>query len=137
MLRHLRTRWPIILGLAILFVGIFAGERWGLYYRFGNFDKVLHTLGGLTVAWMALALFQGDITHLPWYRQFLLIVGQVILVGVIWEFAEFAANSTRYSMPTLYHYFHGGDLADTIGDLAADLGGGAIFVLWALYKERV
>ncbi len=136
MLRHLRSAPPFAFGLIILFVGIFVGERWGLYYSFGHFDKVLHTLGGLTVAWMGMAVFQDDIKGLAWYKQLLLLAGLTALVGVVWEFAEYLANSTRQSWPQLYHYFHGGDLTDTIGDLAADLGGGVLFSLWALYKER-
>jgi hypothetical protein len=137
MLRHLKPRLPMIAGLALLFVGIFIGERWGLYYSIPNFDKVLHTLGGLTVAWFAMSLFQDDIGHLKWYKQLAIIAGLTVLVGVLWEFAEFAANFTRHSYPWLYHWFHGGDLADTIGDLTADLSGGVIFALWALYKERI
>ena len=137
MLRHLRTRAPLILGLLVLFVGIFVGEQWGLYYAIPNFDKVLHTLGGLAIAWMAMAIFQDDIKQLPWYKQLVLIVSLTIMVGVLWEFAEFSAGFTRSSWPWLYHWFHGGDMADTISDLVADLSGGTLFAAWALWKERV
>lgn len=137
MLRHLRTRAPLILGLLILFVGIFVAEKWGLYYTVPNLDKILHTLGGLAVAWMAMAIFQDDINHLPWHKQLLLIISLTALVGVLWEFAEYAAGLTRSSWPWLYHWFHGGDMGDTIGDLIADLSGGTLFAAWALWKERV
>lgn len=136
MLHHLRTRAPFILGLTVFFIGIFVAEKWGLYYTVPNLDKVLHTLGGLAVAWMAMAILQDDIRHLLWHKQLLLIISITALVGIIWEFAEYAAGLMYSSWPWLYHWFHGGDMADTIGDLIADLSGGMLFAAWALWKER-
>ncbi len=136
MLRHLRTRWPLVAGLTVLFIGIFVGEAWGLYYVFPHFDKVMHVAGGLAIAWFALSLFQDELVRWRPWRQALVLLGVTCLVGVVWEFAEYLANFSRTSYPLLYHWFHGGDLADTLGDLAADLTGGSLFVLWALARER-
>lgn len=136
MLRHLRTRTPLIAGIILLFIGIFASEYWHIYTRVAHFDKILHILGGVTVGWMAFALLQKEIQHLSGMKQLLIITALTCLVGVLWEFAEYLSNFTRHAYPVWYHYFHGGDLADTLGDIAADLIGGTTFALWALYKER-
>lgn len=133
MLGHLRARTPLFFGLLILLVGIFAAEYWDLYHLVPHLDKLLHVLGGIVVGWLALAFLQDDIVRLSGWKQALIIVSVACLVGVLWEFAEFAAD---FSPVWLYHWFHGGDLADTMGDLASDVGGGLIFALWALRKER-
>jgi hypothetical protein len=134
---HFRTWTPFLFGLLVLFVGIFAGGYWGLYSHIANFDKILHMSGGLAIAWMALALLQNDIRMLPWYKQLLFIVSITCLVGVLWEFAEYLSNSTRYTYPLIYHYFHGGGLADTLVDLVADITGGILFTSWALWRKEV
>jgi len=136
MLHHLRKRSPLFFGILLLFIGIIVSEHWQLYDRIAHFDKVLHVLGGVAVAWMAMATLQNDIGDLAWFKQALIVVAVACLIGVVWEFAEYASNFTRHTYPLWYHYFHGGDLADTLGDLAADVSGGAVFALWALYKER-
>jgi hypothetical protein len=136
MLRHLRTSTPLLFGSLILLIGLFVGEYWGLYAFIPYFDKILHVSGGLAVAWMAMALLQSDIEGLRGWKQVLIIVSVTSLVGVLWEFAEYWSNGIRYTHPLWYHYFHGGDFADTIGDLIADLSGGTAFILGALYKER-
>ena len=136
MLKHLRTRFPLVFGLFILLVGIFIGERFGLYYRFAHFDKVMHILGGLAVAWMVMSILQNDISRMSMAKQAMIIISVTCMVGVLWEFAEYLSNFTRYSYPWWYHYYHGGDLADTLGDLIADIGGAVLFSAWALWKER-
>lgn len=136
MLRHLRISTPLIAGILVLFVGIFFGVWAGLYDHIPYLDKILHVAGGIAAAWFVLALMQREITHMSGWKQMLIIVGISALVGVAWEWAEFASNYTQYSHPTWYFYFHGGDLADTMRDLVADIAGALLFTGWALYKER-
>lgn len=136
MLRHLRPQWPLVFGVLVLLTGIFLGEQFGLYYAIPHFDKVMHVMGGIAVAWMAFALLQKHVTAMSALQQLLVIVSVACFVGVVWEFAEFAANSTQHTYPAFYHWFHGGDLADTLGDLAADITGGVLFGFWAVRKER-
>lgn len=136
MLTHLRTRTPIIFGIFVIFLGIFVSEYFLLYQKFAHFDKVMHALGGLAAAWIGLSLLQEEVTHMAAWKQILIFVSFATLAGVLWEFAEFAANTTRTSWPLLYHYFHGGDIADTLGDIASDIIGALALSLWALRKER-
>ena len=136
MLRHLRTFTPVLAGLVLLSVGVFFGEIWGWYDNIAHFDKVLHFSGGVIAAWFILTLFQNDVVRLSWWKQALILVGITTLIGVVWEWAEYASNFTQRTYPWWYHYFHGGDLADTIGDLVADVAGAFSFSLWVLRKER-
>jgi xanthine/uracil permease len=136
MLKHLRTFTPVISGLVLLSIGVFFGEIWGWYDHIANFDKVLHVSGGVIAAWFVLTLFQNDIPRMVWWKQLLVLVGITTLIGVVWEWAEFASNFTQHTYPGWYHYFHGGDLADTIGDLVADVTGAVVLSLWVLRRER-
>ncbi len=136
MLRHLRTFTPLLSGIIVLAVGIFFGVWWGLYDSIPHFDKMVHVAGGVVAAWLALALMQREVTHMAAWKQALIFVGITSLVGVVWEWAEFASNYTQFTHPTWYFYFHGGDLADTMIDLAADIIGALLLTGWALYKER-
>jgi hypothetical protein len=136
MLKHLRTVTPTVAGFLLLFVGVFLCGRFGWYYEVPHLDKILHVLGGIIVAWFVLSLLQNDITHLAAWKQIIIVVGIGALIGVVWEWAEYVSNFTQHSIPLWYHYFHGGDLADTLGDLVADVVGATLFTSWALWKER-
>lgn len=136
MLKHLRKGFPVIAGFVLLFVGIFLCGYFGWYYQAPHLDKLMHVVGGIIVAWFALSLMQNEITHLATWKQVLIVVSIGAFVGLVWEWAEYASNFTQHSYPLWYHYFHGGDLADTLGDLLADVIGSVLFAGWALYKER-
>ncbi len=136
MLKHLRTVTPVIVGTALIFFGIFVCEKLGLYYALPGFDKVLHVIGGIVAAWFVLAIFQQEVAHMVSWKQACIFVGIALFIGVAWEWLEYVSNFTRATVPWWYHYFHGGDLADTLGDLLADTIGAALLTLWALRKER-
>lgn len=137
MLKHLRIATPIFFGFLLLFLGIFVSERMGLYTRYDGIDKIWHLAGGVVAAWFVLSLLQSDITHLAGWKQAFIFIGCTTLIGVVWEWAEYISGFARTAWPWGYHYFHGGNLADTVGDLLADVAGGALLASWALYKERV
>lgn len=126
----------MIIGVVLVCASVFLGEQLRIYYEVPYFDKILHLLGGIAVAWFVLSLLQNDITHLAAWKQTIIVVGIGSLIGVVWEWAEYASNFAQDTFPLWYHYFHGGNLADTFGDLAADVIGATLFTSWALYKER-
>ena len=136
MLQHLRVRTPVTIGFILVVGGIFVSDYLGLY-TIPWFDKFMHTSGGIVAAWFALALLQNEITHMRAWKQVLIILGVSMLIGVVWEWAEYGATLSRYDLPWLYRWFHGGNLSDTLGDLIADTGGAILMCIWALRKERM
>ncbi|MCC6934858.1 MAG: hypothetical protein IT406_04190 [Candidatus Yanofskybacteria bacterium] len=136
MLRHIRTATPVIIGILLVAFALIAGEMYNLYLRIGWLDKALHFLGGVIAAWFVLALFQRELPQMRGWKQILVLAGITALIGVVWEWAEYASTLARPYTPWLYHYFHGGNLADTLADLGADIGGALALSWWALHKER-
>jgi arginine exporter protein ArgO len=120
---------PLLLIAIILFVGIFLSGKYYLYERFPNFDALMHVLGAVVLAWIAVQSTQNEYKIMNIYSYTVFIVGVVLILGTIWEVAEYTGGMTKNSYPTIYHYFHGGNLADTLGDLAADMFGAGLFVL--------
>lgn len=129
---------PGLLAAAVLFTGIFVTARFDLYYRFSEFDKLLHTLGGIAVTWLFILAYKKELTVMPFFKQYFLILGGFSLVAVFWEFAEYASGVlTRTAAPLIYRYFHGGDMNDTIGDLAIGLlAATLVAIVWSLLQRR-
>jgi uncharacterized membrane protein YjdF len=130
-----RFRAPLILSALILFVGVFAGGKLGLYAAIPYFDKVMHFSGGIAAAWLAWVFLRDDIAPLQKWKQALIVVSVAALISVFWEFAEYASNFTEHAFPWFYRYLHSGNLADTITDLVCDLAGAFVFSAWALRKR--
>ncbi len=91
-------------------------------------DIPLHLIGGACVAF-AIITFIADaiktkkLSPLPWYFFILCVIGCVALVGIVWEFYEFAFDII---FPSILRQPSN---ADTMKDLANDLNGGFIMVL--------
>jgi hypothetical protein len=120
---------PLIFGLTVLFVGVFVGEQWSLYERSPRVDDILHLTGGIAVAWMLHAVLKDELAPLSKPLRAAFIIGGACLVGVLWEFAEYASN---FAPAWWYRYLHSGDLPDTLRDLAADILGASIAAFGAL-----
>ncbi len=87
----------------------------------------MHFAGGFMVAWFFNEYFKKSLSSFSWLDRLLILLGTVAFIGVLWEFAEFFSNLYPDNFPILHYFFYGGDLVDTIGDLAFDLMGGALF----------
>lgn len=79
---------------------------------------------------MLMANYLADITAIG-VKKYLIIVGAVTFIGVVWEFAEYTAAQTL--IEPLYNNFGFrayfiGDLDDTIKDLLMDIVGALTFV---------
>lgn len=135
MLKHLRTQWPVILG-TLLVVLAFLGAEFRWYRYWDHLDTAFHFVGGVIAAWFVLALLQNDIIHLKPWKQVAMIVSGALLIGVFWEFAEYISGVGQNLWPSISSFFHGGDVADTLTDLVADIFGALLVAGWALKKER-
>ena len=127
--------------LTIIFLTNFVGMYFG-FYNFWWFDTSLHFLGGFFVA-MFMTYYLGGIFklritdyELTTLKKYLIIVGAVSFIGVVWEFAEYAAAQTLieplYNNFGVRAYFIG-DLNDTIKDLLMDIVGA--FAWLAVFRD--
>lgn len=123
---------PVLWGIILLIVAILFGEMFSLYYRFAWLDTAFHTIGGFLLAWY-MWRWTTDIA-MPSHMRTLVVLSLALAVGVVWEWAEYLSSFSRESIPTLYRYFHGGNLADTLKDLVADSLGALAYI--ALRRGR-
>lgn len=130
-----RLRMPLIASVGIVFIGIFVTGWLDLYVRWPILDKVLHGIGGFLAAWLVWAVLHNALGTLTAWQRSIIVISGACLLGVLWEFAEFASTVMRSWSPVLYHYFHGGDLADTLSDIAVDIGGAFVFTLLTLRRR--
>jgi hypothetical protein len=128
---------PIFSGVALLILGLFISTHYDFYSYVVYLDKVYHVLGGMVLGWFFFRYFNGSEFRLTQLNLIFVTIAAVCFFGVIWEFAE--RLSSVYSpvyFPSLYQYFHGGDLNDTLLDLVADMFGGLLFVLASIHTRR-
>jgi len=124
---RLRFIMPWIVGVLVIFAGIFVARWIGFYFWFENADTLMHTIGGIVAAWIAASLLNGHLATLPRWKRGAVIISVAVTIGVAWELAEYGVALARDSLPSVYPYFHGGNLPDTLTDLCADAFGAAIF----------
>ena len=116
---------PLLLfGVAVLHS---TGILFGWYWSFSFFSGLLHFLGGMAAAAVALWIFE-RYAHLDLHAVhpavfFVMILSAVALIGVCWEFFEFALDAGFFGAPTFRSQL---GVGDTMGDLALDLLGGTI-----------
>lgn len=107
------------------------------FYRFAWFDTSLHFLGGLGVYFIVSQYFKKDLAHLSWLRRTIILTGISVLVGVIWEFAEYSATAVPaiLSLPWDGLSFIG-DLPDTLQDLSLDMLGALFGAILHFFGQR-
>src|SRR5262249_14118241 len=121
-----RTAWAPI---AVVVIDFVAGMKFGAYLRFPNFDFPMHLLGGAAIAYVfhtASTLGSRNNWLAAYHRlpPVALVFGWVTVTAVFWEFFEYLVDHAL-------HTRMGGDVDDTLGDLAMGLTGGATFLLVA------
>ncbi len=123
---------PILFGIALFFVPLLIDEN---AYCI-NIDKIFHFFGGAIVAWFFANFISTAIWDSGNLECVFFLITRVCLVGIAWEILEYIAPDLRHVF-FLFKFFQGGDMADTIGDLAFDMLGGFFFsTLYVLIKKR-
>ena len=100
------------------------------YVSIGWFDMLMHTIGGLFVAFLGSAFLFKHIRKLGSRELFVTIGLFVFIIGLAWEYYEYIVQFYIKSVQLA-------DVADSISDLICDMVGGtigAIFVI--LIKKR-
>lgn len=116
--------------LTIIFFSNLIGMYYGMYQTWW-FDMIHHFLGGFFVAMLMvnyLKIKELRISNLELglLKKYLIILGAVSFIGVVWEFTEYLASQTLieplYDNFGIRAYFIG-DLDDTMNDLLMDVVG--------------
>lgn len=122
--RHIKyiLLWPIIVLALHTLLTITGG-----YYWWSHVDKIMHVLGGMSIALSGLAVIdffttRGELKISNRLITATIVLGLVALAAVSWEFLEFTLdNIARTHMQP--------SLVDTVGDLLAGLIGGSVVIV--------
>lgn len=126
--------------LAVLIVLLFHGLLLMTdgYGRFHQIDIPMHLMGGFAMALFGLAIHHQVSTRhhnakSPWWYHYAFVIGFAMLIGVVWEFHEFALDQTInlwYRLPISQP-----SLTDTMKDLLDDWIGASV-AFWVFYKQK-
>ena len=97
-------------------------------------DIILHFLGGLGVTLVLYGIVSKDFDSAPPYQLAILVIGATMLVGVLWEFAEFTGTAVFHSLGKNIEL--AGDAADTLSDLFMDLIGATTASVLHFFRHR-
>ncbi len=121
---------PFIIGLAVIFLGAFVFTFFNIYDSFPHLDKVFHISGGIIIAWFFSNLWSEKFKGFDKFQRVIIFMALGVLVGFFWEIMEYSTSQPPLvSHELLRYYIYGGNLTDTLGDLVADVFGGALFGL--------
>ena len=127
-----------IIYLTLLLLTNLGTFYWSLYQEYGWVDIAQHLAGGFFVAMFMVVYLRNNLAN-NFLKNVVVIVGATVLVGVLWEFAEYIANQAliepSYKYFGIRAYFMG-DLQDTIGDLLNDIIGSSVFSLLHFFRSR-
>ncbi len=113
----------LVLAVALLFLAL------GVYRHIPWADVPLHLAGSMALAVSYCLLLRqlrraGAVAPLPAALSGLFVVAAVVTTGVLWEFLEFLVDA---AYPLLQMQV---SVANTMGDLALDIAGGLLGVLF-------
>lgn len=100
----------------------------GWYWQIANFDKLMHTLGGMSIAVSAFGLYallhkRKLVGNNHPFVISVAVIAIVVFAAVAWEWMEFLIDTFAGTRMQI-------SLTDTIGDLLAGmLGGAAISII--------
>ena len=121
---------PVVVGLAVIFLGAFVFTFFNIYDFVPHLDKVFHVSGGFIVAWFFSNLWGDKLKGFNKFQRLILFMSLAALVGFFWEVMEYSTSQPPFvSHQLLRHYIYGGNLNDTLGDIMADVFGSALFGL--------
>lgn len=129
----------IILALTAIFIINLVGMYYN-WYEFFWFDMVLHFSGGLFVALLFSLYLKAHLFPNTRTANLLIVVGATMIIGVVWEFAEYLANQTfseTASAALGIRVDFMGNLDDTITDLLMDMLGAILSLAFVSRAKKV
>lgn len=118
--------------IALIFIASLVLLFTGVHIQVEAVDVPLHLFGGFAWALVALLLLkQANAQSLPQWFTLLFCVGVVMIIGSLWEVAEYAVDLLVNNYDLLPPMV----LRDTLGDLVNDMVGAV--VAWIIFKKRI
>jgi hypothetical protein len=120
--------YSIIAVLAVYVIGNYLD----LFTTYIWFDMPMHFAGGFVMGMLAIWLMnKARFSQNPAWSQLLFAIGFAVVIGVLWEYYEYAIDSF------VVHEFgwEPMTLRDTLSDFFFDGLGGAI--AWIIFKKRI
>ncbi len=130
--RHIKYMllWPVIVLALHTFLTITGG-----YYWWAHVDKIMHVLGGMSIALSGLAVIDfyttgGELKISNRLITATIVLGLVALAAVSWEFLEFTLDhiASTHMQPSL---------ADTMEDILAGLCGAGVIILFKNTQKQL
>ncbi|HZK29507.1 MAG TPA: hypothetical protein VFD19_04750 [Clostridia bacterium] len=137
-----------IMYFIFLFLAIYLGEVQNFFYRVPFWDNILHAFSGGMLAIIGILLVNilngQEKLHLQLSPFFVVLFGAsfAVLLGVVWEIYEFAADGLLGTNMQKFMRFDGellvghAALADTMIDLIVDLGSAVIVGTLAYFSLK-
>lgn len=126
-----------VLYLIFIFAINLPSMYFGWYAKWWWIDIILHFSGGFFVAMFMYHYLIDRLNNKDILKNIVMVAGATVLIGVLWEFAEYIANQTlinwTYQTFKIKVYFMG-DLKDTMLDLSMDIIGSLAFYLGLVRK---
>ncbi len=127
MQKYLAKR-TLLLVVAVLVLHVLATVFYW-YTSINDFDKIMHTLGGIFIALLGGMFCWRYIKHIGWCDMAVALLLFVFIMGLAWEYYEYVVQ-----------YFVKGvrlaDINDSITDLMCDMLGGIIGTGFVLRSKK-
>lgn len=122
--------WPILILILHAFLTVTGG-----YYWWAHMDKIMHVLGGMSIALSAVAALKmfnktGELKISNKFITAVIILSLVALAAVSWEFLEFTLDHVA-------HTHMQPSLTDTMGDILAGLCGAGVIILFKNTQKQL
>jgi len=100
------------------------------YVSISWYDMMMHTVGGMFLAVFTAALFARHILILSRFETFVILLLAVVIVGLGWEFFEYAVQYLIKGSARL------ADVPDSVSDIVCDMIGGLVGTYFVLTLKK-
>ncbi len=117
-----------IVGISLLIINWVANTLYW-YTSIWWFDMLMHTVGGMFVAFIGGAMLLRHLRGRTPHELFIILVLFVFVVGLFWEYYEYIV---QFYIKTV----HLADVPDSISDLVCDMVGGVIASIFVIVMQK-
>lgn len=133
--------WFVIVIDLFFVLAVLVGSLWRVYHLFDGYDKLVHTLFGVVMAFLAYFLFfKSEKNKGSLIFMFFVLFSFSLMCGAVWEMFEFTADSIITDLDAQVTFGLYGRLAiyNTMFDIICDCGGALLgtIVMTVVHKLK-